>query len=232
MKIKRAIILGAGFGKRMKPITNKTPKPLVKINGITLLEISIRFLIMLGVKKIIINSFYLHGQIVNFIKKNKFSSSIQVVVEKGKILNTGGGILNASKNFGNHPFFVLNPDTIWTDKYKKEFRNLEKIYMKHKNATMLLVSKDRSFDRSFKGDFNLSSKNKVLRQKKNKFIFTGAQIINRSIFNKKKIEPFSMNKIWDNLIKRKKLIGVISKKKFFHINSYKVYKKINKKITY
>ena len=69
MKIKRAIILGAGFGKRMKPITNKTPKPLVKINGITLLEISIRFLISLGVKKIIINSFYLHGQIVNFIKK-------------------------------------------------------------------------------------------------------------------------------------------------------------------
>ena len=230
MKVKKAIILGAGFGKRMRPLTKKIPKPLVKIKGITLLENSIKFLNSLGIKHIVVNSHHLHKEIVNFIKINKFPSRVQVVVEKRKILDTGGGILNASKKFKNQTFFVLNPDTIWRKGYRKEFRNLEKVYLKNKKPTMLLVSKNKSYDRSFKGDFNLNSKNEILRQKNNKFIFTGAQIINRSVFKKRKIKPFSMNKVWDDLIKNKELIGVASRQKFFHINNYKIYKKLNKKV--
>ena len=230
MKIKKAIILGAGYGKRMHPITKKIPKPLVKINGLTLLENSINFLSSLGIKHIIVNAHYLHKEIVNFVKRKKFSSKIYVVVEKKKILDTGGGILNASKKFNKQIFFVLNPDTLWRRGYKKEFRKMEKVYLKNKKPTMLLVSKNKSYDKSFKGDFNLSSKNEILRYKNNKFIFTGAQIISRSIFKKRKIKPFSMNKVWDDLIKDKELIGVASKQKFFHINNYKIYKKLNKKI--
>ena len=230
MKVKKAIILGAGFGKRMRPITKKIPKPLVKINGVTLLENSIRFLNSLGVKHIVVNSHHLHKEIVGFVKRKKFSSKVNVVVEKRKILDTGGGILNASKKFKNQTFLVLNPDTIWRKGYRKEFRKLERVYLKNKKPTMLLVSKNRSYDRSFKGDFNLNSKNEILRQKNNKFIFTGAQIINRSIFKKRKIKPFSMNEVWDDLIKKKELLGVISRQRFFHINSYKIFKKINKKI--
>ena len=230
MKIKKAIILGAGFGKRMRPITKKIPKPLVKINGVTLLENSIKFLISLGVKHIVVNAHHLHKEIVNFVKRKKFSSKIHVIVEKRKILDTGGGILNASKKFKKQIFFVLNPDTIWRKEYKKEFRKLEKVYLKNKKMTMLLVSKRKSFDRSFRGDFNLNSKNQILRQKNNKFIFTGAQIINRSVFKKRKIKPFSMNKVWDELINKKELLGVTSRQKFFHINNYKIYKKLNKKV--
>ena len=231
MKIKKAIILGAGFGKRMRPITRKIPKPLVKINGVTLLENSIIFLSSLGVKHIVVNAHHLHKEVVRFIKRKKFSSKVHVVVEKRKILNTGGGILNASKKFRKQIFFVLNPDTIWRKEYKKEFRKLEKIYFKNKKPVMLLVSKRKSFDQSFKGDFNLNSKNEILRQKNNKFIFTGAQIINRSVFKKRKIKPFSINKVWDDLIKNKELLGAASRQRFFHINSYKIYKKLNKKIT-
>ena len=230
MKIKKAIILGAGFGKRMYPITKKIPKPLVKINGITLLENSIKFLISLGIKHIVINAHHLHKEIVNFVKRKRFSSKINVVVEKRKILNTGGGILNASKQFKKQIFFVLNPDTLWRKGYKNEFRKLEKVYLKNKKPTMLLVSKTKSYDRSFRGDFNLNSKNEILRQKNNKFIFTGAQIINRSVFKKRKIKPFSMNKIWDDLIKNKELIGIVSRQKFFHINNHKIYKKLYKKV--
>jgi len=230
MKVKKAIILGAGFGKRMRPITKKIPKPLVKINGVTLLENSIKFLISLGVKHIVVNAHHLHKEIVNFVKRKKFSSKIHVIVEKRKILDTGGGILNASKKFKKQIFFVLNPDTIWRKEYKKEFRKLEKVYLKNKKMTMLLVSKRKSFDRSFRGDFNLNSKNQILRQKNNKFIFTGAQIINRSVFKKRKIKPFSMNKVWDELINKKELLGVTSRQKFFHINNYKIYKKLNKKV--
>jgi len=230
MKIKKAIILGAGFGKRMRPITKKIPKPLVEINGVTLLENSIKFLSSLGVKHAVVNAHHLHKEITNFVKRKKFSCKVNIVVEKGKILNTGGGILNASKKFKKQPFFVLNPDTVWTKAYKKEFRKLEKVYLNNKKSTMLLVSKRKSFDKSFKGDFNLNSKNEILRQKNNKFIFTGAQIINRSVFKKRKIKPFSMNKVWDDLIKKQELLGVASRQRFFHINSYKIYKKINKKI--
>ena len=95
---------------------------------------------------------------------------------------------------------------------------------------MLLVHKKNSYDQSFKGDFNLNSKKEILRQKNNRFVFTGAQIIDRSIFKKRKIKPFSMNKVWDELIKNKNLLGVLSGNKFFHINNYKVYKKLNKKV--
>jgi len=230
MKVKKAIILGAGFGKRMLPITKKIPKPLVKINGVTLLENSIKFLNSLGIKHIVVNVHYLHKEIINFLKRKKFSSKIHVVVEKRKILDTGGGILNASRKFKKQIFFVLNPDTIWRKGYRKEFRKLEKVCLKNKKSVMLLVSKSKSYDRSFRGDFNLNSKNEILRQKNNKFIFTGAQIINRSVFKKRKIKPFSMNKVWDDLIKNKELIGVTSRQKFFHINNYKIYKKLNKKV--
>ena len=94
---------------------------------------------------------------------------------------------------------------------------------------MLLVSKNKSYDKSFKGDFNLNSKNEILRKKNNKYIFTGVQVISRSVFKKKKIKPFSMNIVWDDLIKNRELIGVTSRQKFFHINNYKIYKKLSKK---
>ncbi len=91
MKIKKAIILGAGFGKRMRPITRKIPKPLIKINGVTLLENSIKFLNSLGVKHIVVNAHHLHKEIIKFVKGKKFSFKVDVAVEKKKILNTGGG---------------------------------------------------------------------------------------------------------------------------------------------
>ena len=232
MKIKKAIILGAGFGKRMYPITKIIPKPLIKISNKTILANSINFLISLGVKHIIINTHYLHNQIYNYLKTEKFSCKIDLVFEKRKILNTGGGVLNASKKFKRQAFIVLNPDTLWRKEYKKEFRNLEKTYEKNKKPSMLLVPKNKSFDRSFKGDFNLNSKKEVLRKKNNNLIFTGAQIITRSVFKSKKVMPFSMNKVWDNLIKRKELTGIISKQKFLHINNYKIYKKLIKKTKY
>ena len=80
-----------------------------------------------------------------------------------------------------------------------------------------------------KGGTLLNSKNQILRQSNNKYIFTGAQILTRSVFGGRKVKPFSMNKIWDELIRKKNIIGICSRYKFFHINNYKIYKKLNKK---
>ena len=129
MQIKRGLVLGAGYGKRLRPITLKIPKPLIKINGVTLLENSIKLLSSLGVKHIIVNAHHLHKQIVKFVKMKKFSSKVDVAVEKKKILNTGGGILKASKKIKKKPFFVLNSSTPGDlKKDKKEFRKMEEIF--------------------------------------------------------------------------------------------------------
>ncbi len=226
MKIKKAIVLCAGFGKRLRPLTKNTPKPLIKYKNKTLLEHSINFLVSLGVKHIVINTHYLHQKIKKFIKVKKFKCKLETVFEKKQILDTGGGVLNASKKINQQVFFVINPDTIWNKEYKKEFKKMDSIYNNKRKPIMLLVDKNKSLDKSFKGDFNINSSKKIIKGKKNNYIFTGAQILNKSCFKNHKIKPFSMNKIWDKLISENKIIPVISKKKFIHINNYKTYKKL------
>ena len=94
MKISTALILCAGFGKRLNPLTLETPKPLLRLNDITLLETCINTILKLGIKKISINTFYLGKQISEFIKKKNFSADIRIIEDGKKILNTGGGLLN------------------------------------------------------------------------------------------------------------------------------------------
>ena len=93
--IKKAMILAAGFGKRIQPLTFNCPKPLLKIGKETLLSNTLKFLEQYKISQIVINVHYLGEQIVDYINKNKFNLTINIVQEKGKILNTGGGVLNA-----------------------------------------------------------------------------------------------------------------------------------------
>ena len=147
------------------------------------------------------------------------------------MLDTGGGILEATKHFDDNPFYVINPDTLWSDRYIEEAKRLEDSYSKNKKLTLLLVNKKLSFDGSFKGDFNLSN-NQISRDEKNEFIFTGLQIINRSFLTSENSKVFSMNKIWNDLIVNKELYGIESNLKFYHLNTHEMYLKIsNIKIT-
>ena len=111
--IKKAMILAAGFGKRIHPLTLKHPKPLLKIGKETLLSNTLKFLELHGVKKVVINVHYLREQIIDYINNNQFNLSINIVEEKDQILDTGGGVLNAIQYFSNSPFLIINPDTIW-----------------------------------------------------------------------------------------------------------------------
>ena len=94
-------------------------------------------------------------QIEKFIKEKKFKVEVNISKETDTLLDTGGGILEATKHFGDNPFYVINPDTLWSDKYIEEVKRLENSYFKNKKPTLLLVNKKLSFDGSFKGDFNL-----------------------------------------------------------------------------
>jgi MurNAc alpha-1-phosphate uridylyltransferase len=227
MIIKKAMILAAGVGKRMLPLSVKTPKPLVKIGPKNLLERSIELLIKIGISEIVINTHHLSEEIDNFLKNKNYQISINVIKEE-VLLDTGGGILNATKKFANEPFFILNPDTIWNKNYYEELKILENFYLKNNKPVLLLVDKINSYDKSFKGDFNFIENNHIIRETNNQHIYTGAQIINRSIFEGIKKKVFSMNLVWDQMIKEKKLLGQESSQTFFHINNLKVYEELSK----
>ena len=226
MKIKYAMILAAGLGTRMRPLTLKTPKPLLKVGNKNLLEKSINLLENHGVEQIVINVHHLADQIEKFVSTLKLKVKIFISNEKDLLLDTGGGVKKGTKIFENEPFFVLNPDTLWTSNYLEEIKSLEKIYFKNKKPCLLLVNKKLSFDNSFKGDFNLNN-NIVSKDAKNNFIFTGLQLIERSylIANDKRI--FSMNEIWNKLINKNMLYGLESNQKFYHLNTEEIYNKIS-----
>jgi MurNAc alpha-1-phosphate uridylyltransferase len=228
MKVKKAIILSAGFGKRLNPLTLTNPKPLLKIKDKTLLENTIDILIKFGIEKIWINTHYFAEKIQDYIQKKNFNCLINVTVEKGNILDTGGGILNISNNFINEPFFVINPDTIWSTNYLNEFKIIEEMYFSKKLKNILLVvSYKKSFDKNLKGDFKLE-KNILYRNNigKNKYIYTGLQLMNNEIFKGYKIEPFSINSVWDKLITKSQLYGFESQQNFLHITNLEIYKKL------
>ena len=225
------MILAAGLGKRMQPLTLKTPKPLLEINNISLLERAINLLIKSGVEEISINVHHLPEQIEKFIREKKFKVEVNISKETDALLDTGGGILEATKHFDDNPFYVINPDTLWSDRYIEEVKRLEDSYSKNKKPTLLLVNKKLSFDGSFKGDFNITN-NQISRDEKNEFIFTGLQIINRNFLTSENSKVFSMNKIWNDLIANKELYGIESNLKFYHLNTHEMYLKIsNIKIT-
>tara|TARA_B100001063_G_scaffold236628_1_gene256620 strand:- start:284 stop:982 length:699 start_codon:yes stop_codon:yes gene_type:complete len=225
MSIKHGMILAAGLGKRMHPLTLKTPKPLLEINNLTLLERAINLLISHGVQEININVHYLADQIQLFINKKKFEVKITISNEEDLLLDTGGGVLKGTQSFGKNPFFVVNPDTVWSKDYFEELKSLEAIYLRNNKPILLLVNKKLSLDPSFKGDFNLNNE-KISKDDENEFIFTGLQITNRSVLIAEKTEVFSMNKVWNKLINDKNLLGLESNQKFYHLNTFDMYKKI------
>ena len=228
MKINTALILCAGYGKRLNPLTLKEPKPLLKVNEITLLENCINLIQFLGIKKIIINTFYLKDKIENFIKIKRFNLDIQIVNDGKEILNTGGGILNMINSSNDSDFLTLNPDTIWNKSYVETIQSMEKIYFSNKiKNILLLVNKKLSFDKKLKGDFNLLD-NIIKKDSQNNLIYIGCQMINKNLFNSHSVNNFPISEIWSELVKKKELYGYESLSNFYHLSDLEVYKELLK----
>ena len=226
MKINTALILCAGFGKRLNPITLNTPKPLLEIKDVSMLERCINLIEKLGIQKILINTFYLKDQFSVFLNSKNFNIDIKIIEDGEHILDTGGGIQNMIKDSNEKDFIIFNPDTIWSNDYKDEILKMEKMYFSKKlENILLLANKKLSFDKKLKGDFNL--KNNLLNKEAEKeFIYIGCQIINKKLFVKEKIENYSILEIWNNLLDQKKLFGYESQKDFYHLTDLDIFKKL------
>ena len=228
MKINTALVLCAGYGKRLNPLTLKNPKPLLKLNNLTLLENTINLIKKLGINEIKLNTFSLKDQIKIFIEEKNFDVKIEIIEDGNEILDTGGGIFNMINSLNEENFMVFNPDTIWSIDYLNCIKEMENFYFSKKIQNILMVvNKDLSFDKNLRGDFDLLD-NKLNKKKLNQYIFTGCQIINKKVFASIKNKSFSILKIWNDLIQENNLYGYESKNKFYHVTDLEIYNKLLK----
>ena len=228
MEIKTALVLCAGYGKRLNPLTLELPKPLLKLNNITLLEKNLNLIKSLGIKKVKLNTFYLKEKIENFVNDLSLDLDIEIIEDGNQILNTGGGILNMIKKSNEENFIVFNPDTIWSNEYASCIKDMEKAYFKEKSENILLVvNKILSFDQKLRGDFNLHN-NILKKENNNNFIYTGCQMVNKNLFLKLSNQSFSILDIWNDLLLQNKLFGHESKNKFYHVTDLRIYQELLK----
>ena len=228
MKVKTALILCAGLGKRLNPMTLKKPKPLLELNNITLLENTINLIRELGIKKIFLNTFHLKDQISDYLKEKKFDISIDIISDGHEILDTGGGIRNMINNSKEKNFLIFNPDTIWDSNYLKSIKQMNEFFENNNIKNILLVvNKKLSFDKKLKGDFNLK-KNLLSRNTENEYIYTGCQIFSKDLLNNNQKKIFSVTEIWNELIAKNGLFGFDSSSKFYHLTDLEIYNKLLK----
>ena len=228
MKVKTALILCAGLGKRLNPMTLKKPKPLLELNNITLLENTINLIKKLGIKKIFLNTFHLKDQISDYLKEKKFDISVDIISDGHEILDTGGGIMNMINNSKEKNFLIFNPDTIWDSNYLKSIKQMNEFFENNNIKNILLVvNKKLSFDKKLKGDFNLK-KNLLSRNTENEYIYTGCQIFSKDLLNNNQKKIFSVTEIWNELIAKNSLFGFDSSSKFYHLTDLEIYNKLLK----
>ena len=227
MKIKTALILCAGYGKRLNPLTLQTPKPLLQFKELSMLEHTIKFIENLGILNIKINTFHLEKKIMNFISTHPSKKNIEVISDGKDILGTGGGILNLINYSKEDNFLVFNPDTYWNSNYLQIVNQMCDIYLQQEMENCLLVvDKKKSYDLRLKGDFGMN-KNTLYKENKN-YIYTGCQIVNRKLFNGLSKKFFSISEIWNKKLNQNELYGENSKEEFIHLTDLEIYNKLLK----
>ena len=213
-----AMILAAGYGKRMLPLTNEIPKPLIKVNNVSLLKNNIDFLLKLGCKNIVINTHYKHELILKFINKFYNSSNIIISYEK-MILDTAGGVKNAINLFNNKRIIVTNCDIFWTKKNEQDVKNLIFNFETFDQCRLLLVDMDKANGIN-KNDGDFYFENKLVKRWEpgnKKFIYSGLQMLDLEILNRFEDKKFSFNKVWDFLIKNDSLYANIMYSNLYHV---------------
>lgn len=221
-KLKTAMILAAGLGLRLRPITNKTPKPLVKVADRTLLDHTIDKLLAIGVKTAIINVHYLGDQIKQHLSKR---TDLEIIFssEADTLLETGGGIKNALEYFGDEPFFACNADVLWLNGPSPVLERMQDYWHDDQmDGLLMLHSTVEAYGYMGNGDFELDSVGRLSRKLEREvtpYLFTGVQILHPRIFGDTPFGAFSLNIIYDKLIKTNRLYGIINDGEWFHIGT-------------
>jgi MurNAc alpha-1-phosphate uridylyltransferase len=205
------MIMAAGLGTRMRPLTNDRPKPLIEIAGKALIDHSIDRLVASGVKLVVVNAHYRADMLRAHLARRK-DVEIRISEESDEILGTGGGILKALPNFGDEPFFVLNSDSVWVEGMGHALdRMKERWDGDSMDALLLMASMVTAIGFEGSGDFNMDAEGRLTRAAEKRlspFAYPGVQIVHPRIFAPAKPGNFSMNVLWDIAIGSGRLYGI------------------------
>lgn len=206
-----AMVLAAGIGKRMRPLTATRPKPLVRVNGRALIDHSLDKLVEAGVSRAVVNVHYLPGQIEAHLAQRS-APEIAVSDEREALLETGGGMIKALPLIDADPFFCLNSDNVWLDGPQNVFAALSDAWDADKmDALLLLVNHARAFNYTGRGDFHLDPMGRITRRKAGRvapFIYTGIQIVSQRLLREAPEGAFSTGVLWDRAIAEGRLYGI------------------------
>jgi len=218
----RAMIMGAGLGLRMRPLTNDRPKPLVDVGGRTLLDHAIDRFKATGVRMIVVNVHYKADMMVAHLKK-RTDVEIRIQDERDKLLNTGGALKRALPNFAGEPFLTYNSDSIWLEGMGS---NLERLKRRWNDADMdclmLLAPTFNAIGYDDNGDFTMDPNGRLARRQSQRmapFAWPGVQIIHPRLIEKGEGEVFSTNRLWDIAIAQGRLFGQRMEGKWMHIGT-------------
>jgi MurNAc alpha-1-phosphate uridylyltransferase len=206
-----AMILAAGMGKRMRPLTATRPKPLVRVAGKPLIDHALDKLQEAGVARAVVNVHYLADQMVAHLDQ-RAAPAIAISDETDALLETGGGLVRALPLIGAETFFCLNSDAIWLDGPGNVFSALSDAWDEERmDALLLLVGHARAFNYDGPGDFHLDPLGRISRRKPGRvapFIFTGVQIVSQRLMRDAPEGAFSTGKLWNRAIDEGRLYGI------------------------
>jgi MurNAc alpha-1-phosphate uridylyltransferase len=214
-----AMVLAAGLGQRMRPLTITTPKPLLRVAGKRMIDYGIDALVAAGVTRAVVNKHYLPEQIEAWARSVK-SPQVKLSDESDTILETGGGILRALPLLGPEPFYVLNSDCFWTEHGTPALTRLAQTWDDSKMDCLLLLcdpAQTTGYDGD--GDFVIGVDGRLTRQRKKALAYIGGYIVHPRIFKGVAEGKFSMNVLWDNAIAQGRLFGIAHKGHWLHVGT-------------
>ena len=217
-----AMVLGAGYGKRMRPLTDHLPKPLVRLAGRALIDHVLDRLVDLGVTRTVVNVHYLADQLADHLE---IRSKPQIIIsdERETLLDTGGGIVKALPALAADIFLVHNSDSIWLEGKKSNLAGLAAAFDTNRmDCLMLLAPAATSVGYAGRGDFDLQADARVLRRADSasaEFVFAGVSIMRASLLHGRAPLPFSLNVPWDDAIAAGRLYGMPLEGTWMHVGT-------------
>ncbi len=218
----KAMVLAAGLGRRMRPITATTPKPLVSVAGKALIDHGLDRLAAAGIETAVVNVHYL-ADLVEYHVCKRDQPQIVISDEREALLDTGGGILKALPHFEDAPFILLNSDSFWIEGVRPNLDILSRSWDEEKmDILLMLASTVHSVGYSGRGDFMLSADGRLTRRAERAvapFVYAGAAVLHPRIFGAVESAAFSLNRLFDEAIEKDRLFGVRMEGVWFHVGT-------------
>ncbi len=221
--INSAMVMAAGLGTRMRPLTNDMPKPLVKVAGKALIDYSLDKLREAGIRDVVVNVHYLPHLVRAHLHEHGHELKIKVSDESDLLLETGGGLIKALPLLPHDPFYCINSDNIWTEYEGNSLKALAANWnAKQMDALLLVVPKSNAYNHGGAGDFFLAGDGQLIRRDEEPaapYIYTGIQLVSHRLLRDPPNGAFSTNVFWNRAIADGRLFGLVHHGDWFDIGT-------------